>query len=156
MVTPDPLPIEGAYSQTGGAITFDIDPDGKGGFLESALLFDPGNPVSITGAKIVFDFLGGANPLAFFKSGAFDLDSFFRESDGSLFSNDFNLESLFAGDTFATNMRGFDITGFGANGAVDVARTSVPEPSTWAMLIAGFAGLGFAGWRRGRARLAAV
>jgi PEP-CTERM motif len=27
---------------------------------------------------------------------------------------------------------------------------SVPEPSTWAMLIMGFVGLGVAGWRRGR------
>jgi hypothetical protein len=26
--------------------------------------------------------------------------------------------------------------------------TGVPEPSTWAMMIAGFAGLGFLGWRR--------
>jgi PEP-CTERM motif len=29
---------------------------------------------------------------------------------------------------------------------------AVPEPSTWAMLLAGFAGLGFAGYRRGRGR----
>jgi PEP-CTERM motif len=32
---------------------------------------------------------------------------------------------------------------------------SIPEPSTWAMLIVGFAGLGFAGWR-GRGRCAAA
>jgi hypothetical protein len=51
--------------------------------------------------------LNGVNPLAFVESGKFNLDAFFEESDGSLFSHDFNLESLFAGDTFATNMRGF-------------------------------------------------
>jgi hypothetical protein len=28
---------------------------------------------------------------------------------------------------------------------------AIPEPSTWALIAAGFAGLGFAGWRRGRA-----
>jgi hypothetical protein len=28
-------------------------------------------------------------------------------------------------------------------------QTSIPEPSTWAMLIVGFAGLGYLGWRRG-------
>jgi hypothetical protein len=95
--------------------------------------------------------------MAFFKSGGFNLDTFFAESDGSLFSKDFSLESLFAGDTFTTNMRGFNIAGFGAHGAVDLVTTSgVPEPSTWAMLIVGFAGLGYAGWRRGRARVAAV
>jgi hypothetical protein len=34
--------------------------------------------------------------------------------------------------------------------------TAVPEPSTWAMMLLGFAGLGFAGWRaRGGFRLAA-
>jgi hypothetical protein len=26
--------------------------------------------------------------------------------------------------------------------------TGAPEPSTWAMMLAGFAGLGFLGWRR--------
>ena len=30
--------------------------------------------------------------------------------------------------------------------------SAIPEPSTWAMLAIGFAGLGFAGWRQGRAR----
>ncbi len=37
-------------------------------------------------------------------------------------------------------------TGSGFNGAW----TGVPEPSTWAMLLAGFAGLGLVGWRRAR------
>ena len=32
--------------------------------------------------------------------------------------------------------------------------TTVPEPSTWAMMLLGFAGLGFAGWRRTAARAA--
>ena len=33
---------------------------------------------------------------------------------------------------------------------------AVPEPSTWAMLIAGFAGLAFLGWRRARNGAAAA
>jgi hypothetical protein len=32
----------------------------------------------------------------------------------------------------------------------DVQGSAVPEPSTWALLVVGFAGLGIAGWRRGR------
>jgi hypothetical protein len=34
--------------------------------------------------------------------------------------------------------------------AVEVVSTSVPEPSTWAMMLLGFAGLGFAGYRKGK------
>jgi hypothetical protein len=32
----------------------------------------------------------------------------------------------------------------------EVQDSAVPEPSTWAMLLVGFAGLGYPGWRRGR------
>jgi hypothetical protein len=32
-----------------------------------------------------------------------------------------------------------------------VLYSPVPEPSTWAMMLLGFAGLGFAGYRRARA-----
>jgi hypothetical protein len=153
--SPDPLHIEGLYSQTGGVIKFEIDPNGHGGYLESSLIFDPGNSVSISGTKIVFDFLNGANALAFFNSGALNLDAFFQESDGSLFSNDFNLRSLFVGDTFATNLLGFDITGFSANGAVGLSESAaVPEPSTWALMALGFAGLGCVGYSKAQKKAA--
>ena len=104
----------------------------------------------------MFDFVAGArSPLAFFKSGAFNLDAFFAESEGGLFSNDFDLRSLFAGDTFATNLLGFDITGFSANGAVGLSEsTAVPEPSTWALMALGFAGLGFVGYRKAQKKAA--
>jgi hypothetical protein len=35
-------------------------------------------------------------------------------------------------------------------GTVVIKPTNVPEPSTWAMMLLGFAGLGFAGYRRSR------
>jgi hypothetical protein len=37
---------------------------------------------------------------------------------------------------------------------VSFVLTSVPEPSTWAMMLAGFAGLGFAGYRASRRAVA--
>ena len=37
-----------------------------------------------------------------------------------------------------------------------VALSSVPEPSTWAMMLLGFAGLGFAGFRTRKPAVAAV
>jgi hypothetical protein len=41
------------------------------------------------------------------------------------------------------------------NGAVDIGQSMasfvvIPEPATWVMLLAGFAGLGFAGYRASR------
>jgi PEP-CTERM motif len=36
-----------------------------------------------------------------------------------------------------------------------VGASAVPEPSTWAMLLIGFAGLGYAGWRRSKGPIAA-
>jgi choice-of-anchor A domain-containing protein len=55
--------------------------------------------------------------------------------EGSLFAKEF----LGGGELHNNNL--FD-------GALPTA--AVPEPSTWAMLFAGFAGLGFLGWRRAR------
>jgi hypothetical protein len=46
---------------------------------------------------------------------------------------------------------GTDIVGAGAfNASFSLSGSPVPEPSTWAMMLLGFAGLGFAGWWRAR------
>jgi len=45
----------------------------------------------------------------------------------------------------------------GANSAIiAVASSTIPEPSTWAMMVIGFAGLGFAGYRRARPAVSAA
>jgi hypothetical protein len=44
--------------------------------------------------------------------------------------------------------------GYGADYFVDNVVVSVPELSTWAMMLLGFAGLGFSGYRRAKARTA--
>ena len=54
---------------------------------------------------------------------------------------------------------GFSSVGFTTTGGAsdfEFAVTGVPEPSTWAMLMAGFACLGFAGYRSSRRTSAAV
>lgn len=37
-----------------------------------------------------------------------------------------------------------------------IVNVNVPEPSTWAMMMIGFAGLGYAGYRSSRKRAASV
>ena len=52
---------------------------------------------------------------------------------------------------------GTDIVGAGAfNATFSLSGSVIPEPSTWAMALIGFAGLGFAGWRRARQARSAI
>jgi hypothetical protein len=54
-------------------------------------------------------------------------------------------------DVDALGMGINEASGSTAQGFADnLSLTSVPEPSTWAMMLAGFAGLGFLGWRESR------
>jgi len=67
------------------------------------------------------------------------------------FSTFAEVQEMFITSTSPTTTK-FSDTFVGFDPAVAV----VPEPSTWAMMLLGFAGLGFAGWRgRGGFRLAA-
>ena len=68
----------------------------------------------------------------------------------------------FTPTSVSINMEGVVIPFTGAEAIIDVTTATaavtaaVPEPSTWAMMLLGFAGLAFAGWRaRGGFRLAA-
>jgi hypothetical protein len=61
---------------------------------------------------------------------------------------------LFAADVFSSNLNG--MTGNGNTGPIGGV-SAAPEPSTWTMLLVGFAGLGYAAFRRGaKARLAGL
>lgn len=60
----------------------------------------------------------------------------------------FTLRQPWDGDTSLSSTADFNF--------FNVTVNSVPEPSTWAMLLAGFAGLGFAGYRRARAAASAA
>jgi hypothetical protein len=66
--------------------------------------------------------------------------------------------SLSGSSLFSLSDEGTLLLDVGAtvSGGQDVTVAIVPEPSTWAMMVIGFAGLGFAGYRRVRRRPAAV
>ena len=50
----------------------------------------------------------------------------------------------------------YPTTGAGYSGNTQGFVLGVPEPSTWAMMLLGFAGLGFAGYRRAKPKAAAA
>lgn len=88
--------------------------------------------------------------------------AFSATSSGSLpVDGEITLSAVLDGNTLAafvdpviTLPNGYTIA-FSA-GIGNTAVTSVPEPSTWTMMLAGLAGLGFAGWRKAKSGQAAL
>ena len=73
---------------------------------------------------------------------------------GAMLAGDYNvvnpsdIDGFLYADTFNGGVsNGAELHYYGFNGALP---SSAPEPSTWAMMLAGFAGLGFVGFRRSR------
>jgi hypothetical protein len=131
-------------AQSGGTVTFEIDPNGSGGFSESVLILDTGNTTTLRNANIVFDFMNGADPLAFYNSGAFHSNTFFNESDGSTLSSA-ALYAMLTSDTFGVDSSNYDVTSFAydpANGALALTETPVPLPAAAWLLLSGLCGLG--------------
>jgi len=62
--------------------------------------------------------------------------------------------SNFIGDGTSSTITFTENSGLTYVGLDDVSVTSVPEPSTWAMMLLGFAGLGYAGYRASRKNVA--
>ena len=58
--------------------------------------------------------------------------------------------SLFFFDAPAASVFGLDLVDANGNAFRLDLGTPAPEPSTWAMMLLGFAGLGYAGYRRSR------
>jgi PEP-CTERM motif len=59
--------------------------------------------------------------------------------------------SINEGSSFPTTGGAFVLTSVGESATFTAATSAIPEPSTWAMMLIGFAGLGYAGYRRARA-----
>ena len=108
--------------------------------------------------------LSSAGTLAFDSIINFTTDFAYNPADGSLLVQIVNTgggsTTAFDYGPNAAFSRVFDFSSPGASGVVDIgdglatefltATSVVPEPSTWAMMLLGFAGLGFVGHRRTR------
>ncbi len=149
------LKLRGDYSQTAGKIVFEVDPNGAGGFLETALIFEPSGTVDISNTTLVFDFLNGADPNQFIADDLLNLNTFFRLSDGGLFCSELNCAAALEDINYADNVRGLTITGFDpTTGGISVqspsfvhalfgaAPQATPEPGEWALLTTGMLAIG--------------
>jgi len=137
--SPDPLLVTGNFVQNGGLINLEVDPGANNGFLTDTFIFNPGQTLSIENANIHFAFLGGVDPAAFEAAGLFDLDTFFRVTNGATtlgLSTAYNLDQVFQNDTFTIGASNFTITqfAFGVDqGVIQLAETAgmpAPPPGT--------------------------
>ena len=142
--SPDPLNITGNFTQSGGHLSFEIDPNGSGGFLESTLNFEPGARFDISDTDVIFNFLNSADPLAFFDTGDFDLGTFFTGTG----DDPAQLAALLATDTFTLGASDYVASDFSfnpetgaANSFTETPQANVPEPASLALFGSALAGL---------------
>ena len=141
------LAVKGDFSQTGGRMVFEIDPNGQGGFLETTLVFDPSFSIGMSDTTLVYDFANGANASQFVADGFLNLNTFFGLTGGGQFCAELDCASVLRDVSFADNVPGMTIAGFNpGSGALSTA--PVPEPATWALAMTGLFGLGGLGLRR--------
>jgi len=145
----------GTLTETGGTITgitgtvtvdtlgtftiTGLEAPGGYGSNDNAFTGTTTAPAFLSGSGVTFDGVSGGTTVAF------NISSFgFGPPDYYLLNSSQNPD----GFVF------FGSTGFGSDGVAFTA--AVPEASTWAMMLLGFAALGFAAYRRGRAGAAAA
>jgi hypothetical protein len=150
--------VEGGDPQYGlptGALTLDADgsvsnanpdlPDLYSSFLEVGATINPGFNTLVFNAFL----MAGGGPL----DGVDARLSFAPSSNPQLVA--FQIPYPFPSELTSADLSVFDGAGGIAEASVGILSVqNIPESSTWAMLLIGFAGLGVAGWRAARTRAA--
>ena len=165
--SPGLLTIDGSLTtQAGSRLVLDVQANGSG-FDIDRLAFTLGSTFSFRDLAVTFNFLGASDPLAFLAAGGFDLDRFLLSLDettgafnplSSTFAQGVTWASLFQGATFDARSSVFDVSAFTFT-APNIASFGnlqpIPEPETWALMLAGLATLGETARRRRRAGVSA-
>jgi hypothetical protein len=128
--------------------------------------FHTGGNGQVTGAEVEFDvtfatpFLLPADHYFFVPQVQLDSGDFLWLSAAKPIPAPADLQSWTRDDISKNNLDpdwlriGTDIVGAGAfNASFSLSGSPVPEPSTWAMMLLGFAGLGFAAYRKSRSAI---
>ena len=147
--SPGTVRINGDYlAQAGSRLILEVQDDGNGGFLTDEVLFAEGSLVDLAGLTVEYRFLGATDPTAFLNSGAFDIDTFLGVigSGGESELSDKAFDSV----RFTAQADGYQFQNFSytAGGGATFMVVAVPEPQTYAMLLAGLAGVAFVARRR--------
>lgn len=144
--SPGTLHIDGSFvNATGGRIVLEVQDDGAGGYITDHLIFGAGTAVDLGSTQVTFSFLGDTNPAAYQQAVGLDIANFMVQATAGGGSAPL-ATSAFANVSFGAQAQQYAISDFSyvAGGTASFTVTAVPEPSTWAALMAG---LGVLGWR---------
>lgn len=149
--SPGTMTIDADYiAEAGSRLILEVQALAEGGFATDQLIFMPGRTIDLGGLDIEFRFLGATDPNAFLASGQFDIDTFMGYATTSPGSTTPLADGTFAGVSFSASAQQYNFTQFSyslADGAVFTA-APVPEPESWAMLLAGVGIIGAVARRR--------
>jgi len=149
--SPGKLTFNGSFDNSDGKIVLEVKVLPDGSFITDQIVF--GNPAQVTmgAGQIEFDFLGDTDPNAFFRTGLFQLDTFFKEVDAN--GNVVDLPdgdlAWFASTGFDAMSDTFHFSSFSFDpftGAKFSTAASVPLPGSAALALAGLLAL----WRTNR------
>ena len=148
--SPGTLEIDGDFTAAAGSrLILEVESNGSGGFNTDLLVFRSGKTLDFSQLNAEFRFLGNTDPTAFQASGLFDIDTFFqvRQPDNSL--QDL-APSLFNTATFSAEADSYTISSFTFSpvGGATFSAAPVPEPESWALLLAGLMVVGGVAGRR--------